>query len=38
MIDISNKFILTTKLKPKGDQAKAIEQITIGIKKKIKHF
>ncbi len=37
MIDISNKFILTTKLKPKGDQAKAIEQITIGIKKKIKH-
>lgn len=37
MIDISNKFILTTKLKPKGDQAKAIEQITIGIKKKIKN-
>ena len=37
MIDISNKFILTTKLKPKGDQAKAIEQITTRIKKKIKH-
>ncbi len=37
MINISNKFILTTKLKPKGDQAKAIEEITIGIKKKIQH-
>ena len=37
MIDISNKFILTTKLKPKGDQAKAIEQITTRVKKKIKH-